>query len=37
LSKKLGFKGKFYEELIKQSSKKICVTTKKGTKEIFYC
>jgi hypothetical protein len=40
LDEKLGFKGKFYDELQKQSSKKICVSpknAKKGTKEVFYC
>ena len=37
LDEKLGFKGKFYEELQKQSSKKICVSPKKGTKKVFYC
>jgi len=40
LDEKLGFEGKFYEELEKQSSKKICVASKKGkkgTKEVFYC
>ena len=39
LDEKLGFQGKFYEELQKQSSKKICVSPneKKGTKEVFYC
>ena len=40
LDEKLGFQGKFYEELEKRSPKKICVSPKKkkkGTKEVFYC
>jgi len=40
LEDKLGFKGKFYDALKKNSKKKICTAPKKGKKgttEVFYC
>ena len=40
LGNQLGFEGKFYDALVKNSRRKICIRPKKGkkgTSEVFYC